>query len=307
MATITAGLVKELREKTGAGMMEAKKALVETDGDFEKAITYLKEKGLIASAKKADRIAAEGVVAIALDSNYKTASVIEVNSETDFVAKNESFKIFAKEMVNVVNENNFNEITDLHEHKHNGLLVKDYQSQLVSTIGEKIEIRRFKKVQGEFVYAYLHTVNNRIATVVTMTAENKDALKSEIFINFAKDVTMQIAASAPKYLVKEEVKPEEVEEEKRIMLLQLQEEGKEGVMAEKIVLGKLNKWYGDICLMNQVFFKEDKKTVTDVLKEVEKELNTKIAIQSFVRFEVGEGLEKRKDNFAEEVAAQLKR
>ncbi len=307
MANITAGLVKELREKTGAGMMEAKKALVETDGDFEKAITYLKEKGLIASAKKADRIAAEGIVAIALGSNYKAASVIEVNSETDFVAKNESFKVFAKEMVVVVNENNFNEISDLHEYNHNGLLVKDRQSQLVSTIGEKIEIRRFKKIQGEFVYAYLHTVNNRIATVVTMTAENKDALNSEVFVGFAKDITMQIAASAPKYLVKEEVKQEEIEEEKRIMLLQLQEEGKEGVMAEKIVLGKLNKWYGDICLMNQVFFKEDKKTVTDVLKEVEKELNTKIKIESFVRFEVGEGLEKRKENFAEEVAAQLKR
>ncbi|MBN2695040.1 elongation factor Ts [bacterium] len=305
MAQITAGMVKELREKTGAGMMDAKKALTETDGDMEKAVVYLREKGLAASAKKAARIAAEGVVAISISEDNKTASLVEVNCETDFVGKNEEFRSFAENVADVLKTKKIEDMDSLLDLNLEGATVRDQQSSLVAKIGEKIEIRRFKTLENDYVHGYLHKINYKVATLVSLKAENPAVYETEAFQNLAKDLAMQVAAASPRYLDRTQVDSTEIEKEKEITANQLRNEGKKEEMIERIVSGKLNSWYAEICLLDQSFIKEDKKSVTAIIKEVEKTLNTKITVSDFVRFEVGEGIEKRQDNFADEVAAQL--
>ena len=288
MAAISASAVKDLREKTGVGMMEAKKALEETGGDFEKAVDLLRKKGLSAAAKKATRVASEGM--IASFGEGKVGVLIEVNSETDFVAKNEEFQKFAKDLARLAAEKAPADVAALSQLTLDGGTVEEKRNALVQKIGENITIRRFERFQtGDGIATYLH--GTKIGVMVEYTGGDEQ---------LGKDVAMHIAAVNPQYLSRETVAPDAVARERAVCEAQAKESGKPANIIGKIVDGKMEKFYGDVCLLEQIFIKDPdgKQRVKNILKAA--------AVKRFVRFQLGEGIEKKKADFAEEVAAQLK-
>lgn len=288
---VTAKMVKELREKTGAGMMDCKKALVQTDGDIEAAVDFLREKGLAAAGKKADRIAAEGTTFIAEKGNE--AVLLEVNAETDFVAKNEGFQTLVKELAEQLLSVKPADVEAALESKmENGATVAEHISSAIATIGEKITLRRFvieTKTDADAFGAYLH-MGGRIG-VLTVVEGTTDAAK-------AKDVAMHIAAINPKYVSHEQISADEVDHERKVLTEQALNEGKPENIVAKMVEGRLNKYFKEICLLDQPFVKNPDETVAKFLGDAK--------VTEFVRYEVGEGIEKREDNFAEEVMNQVK-
>ena len=299
----TAKDVQTLRERTGCGMMDCKKALTETDGDMEKAIEVLREKGLAAAAKKAGRIAAEGVVYAYVDEAKKIGVVIEVNSETDFVAKNDSFIAFVDTCAKTIAEQNPATVEALLDCKAAGSneTVADMLREKILTIGENMKIRRFARYEGEVV-TYIHG-GGRIGVMVGFETDLAD--KAE-FKDYAKDIAMQVAASAPTYLDKASVPSETIEKEKEILTVQAINEGKPANIAEKMVMGRISKYYKEVCLLEQPFIKDGDLSVTPYTEKVAKELGGSITVTGFDRYEKGEGLEKKEDNFADEVASMIK-
>ena len=290
---VTASLVKELREKTGAGMMDCKKVLTETDGDMEKAIELLRERGIAKAAKKSGRIAAEGLVECYISENGKVGSIVEVNSETDFVAKNEEFKNFVINVAKQVAEKNPTDVEELLGQafiEDSTKTVKEVLTEKIATIGENMNIRRFTRFESEgLVEKYIHG-DGKIAVLVDFSKGNNEV---------AKDVCMQIAAARPEYVKREEVPQERVEKEMEILKVQAMNEGKPAEIAEKMVQGRIGKFYSEICLVDQEFVKDPDMKVSKLLET--KDAN----IVRFARFEKGEGIEKKEENFAEEVAKQI--
>ncbi len=299
----TAQDVKTLRERTGCGMMDCKKALTQADGDMDKAIDFLREQGLAKAAKKAARIAAEGV-AFAMTNDEGTAGVaLEVNAETDFVAKNADFQGFVKTVAQTVLAERPADVAELltKNAQGTGMTVADLLQEKIQTIGENIIIRRFAVFDGA-VSTYIHA-GGKIAVMVKF---DTDVAGSDEFKAYAKDIAMQVAAAAPSYLDKTQVPAEVLEHEKKIMTEQMINEGKPADKVEKIVMGKIGKYYEENCLVNQVFVKDSKVKVDQYTAQTAKSLGGSIAIVDFVRFEKGEGLEKREDDFAAEVASMVK-
>ena len=291
---VTASQVKDLREKTGAGMMDCKKVLTETEGDMEKAIELLRERGIAKAAKKSGRVAAEGLVEAYVSEDGKTGAIVEVNSETDFVAKNEEFKTFVMNVAKQIVEKNPKDVEELLAQDSievPGKTVNEVLVEKIATIGENMNVRRFVRFESEgLVEKYIHG-DGKIAVLVNMSKGTKEV---------AKDVCMQIAAARPEFLNEESVPAERVEKEKEILKAQTMNEGKPEAIAEKIVLGRIGKFYSEICLVDQAFVKDPNKKVSQMLKENDSE------VIEFARFEKGEGIEKKEENFAEEVMNQLK-
>ena len=306
MANITAADVKALRELTGVGMMDCKKALVEADGDTEKAQHILREKGLATQAKKAGRIAAEGLVAAVIKDGV--GCVVEVNSETDFVANNELFKNFVNTVALTVIEKNPADVDALLAEKASGMdcTIQEALQEIFLKIRENMSIRRFTRMEGILV-PYVHS-GGKIGVMVKL--ESDIAADNEKLFEVGKDCALQVAALNPSYLVKEQVTAEVLEDEKKILMAQMAEDPKmaskpEAVRA-KIVEGKVQKYYSENCLLEQAFVKDDKVSVGKYVESVAKELGGSIKVVEFVRFEKGEGIEKRNDNFADEVANMIK-
>lgn len=298
----TAQDVKTLREKTGCGMMDCKKALTQADGNMDAAIDILREQGLAKQAKKASRIAAEGVAYAATNADATVGVVVEINSETDFVAKNDDFMSFVKTVADTIIEKNPADVDALLAEKaaDSDMTVAELLQEKVLTIGENIKIRRFARYEGA-VATYIHA-GGKIGVMVNFETDVAD---KEGFAEYGKDIAMQIAAVNPSYLQKSDVPDEVIEHEKAIMTEQVINEGKPEAIAQKIVLGKIGKYYEENCLVNQAFVKDNKMTVEQYTAKVAKDLGGSIKILGFVRFEKGEGLEKRSDNLADEVAKQL--
>ena len=296
--------VKNLRESTGCGMMDCKKALTETDGDMEKAIELLREKGLSKIAKKAGRIAAEGIVCAIQDKDKKVGVVIEVNSETDFVAKNAVFVQFVEDCAKTVLQENPADVDALLGCTISGGTgtVQEALQEKILTIGENLKLRRFARYEGE-VETYVHG-GGRIGVMVRFEVEGTP--DAAAFQAYAKDIAMQVAASTPTYLDKDAVPAETIAKEKEILTAQAINEGKPANIAEKMVMGRINKYYKEVCLVEQPFIKAGDISVQQFTDTTAKELGVKIRIVDFVRFEKGEGLEKREDNFADEVASMVK-
>lgn len=299
----TAKDVKALREQTGCGMMDCKKALTESEGDMAKAVEYLREKGLAAAAKKSDRIAAEGVVFAAVDPSVKAGVVLEVNAETDFVAKNDLFKEFVSQVANTILKQNPADVDALLTLKADGSehTVAEELHDKVLTIGENIKIRRFVRLEGDLV-TYIHG-GGRIGVLVQF---DTDVAGKDGFEEYGKDIAMQIAAMNPRYLNEQEVPSDVVEEEKKVLTVQAMNEGKPQNIAEKMVNGRIRKFFKEICLVDQEFVKDSNLTVDKYTQETAKKLGGSIKITQFVRFEKGEGLEKRQDDLAAEVAGMVK-
>jgi elongation factor Ts len=289
---ITAELVKDLREKTGAGMMDCKKVLTETDGDMDKAADLLRERGIAKAAKKASRIASEGLVTSYLSEDKKVGAIVEVNAETDFVAKNEEFVKFVNEVAEIVAKENPTDVEDLSSKPYldSGITVGEMLTEKIAKIGENMSIRRFQRYESEgIVESYIHG-GGKIAVLVNFS-------KGESTV--ARDVCMQIAAARPEYLDEASVPADRLDKEMEILKQQAMNEGKPAEIAEKIVQGRIGKFYEEICLVDQAFVKNPDIKIKDLLKQNDAE------IVEFARFEKGEGLEKREENFAEEVAKQL--
>ena len=299
----TAQDVKNLRERTGCGMMDCKKALADAGGDMEKAVELLREKGLAAANKKAGRIASEGIVYAVSDVNAKVGAVIEVNSETDFVAKNEGFQTFVKDLAKVVMEQNPDDVDALLEAKMGTGTVADELREKILVIGENLKIRRFSRFVGSSC-AYVHGGGTH-GVLVNFEVDDTVAQKPE-FLQVGKDVSMHIAAENPSYLARADVPAEVLEKEKEILKAQALNEGKPEAIAEKMVMGRVNKFYETNCLLDQKFVKDPDITVGKYLEQAGKDFGSDITVLDFVRFEKGEGLEKRSDDFAAEVAEMVK-
>lgn len=301
----TAQDVKTLRERTGVGMMDCKKALTEANGDMDKAVELLREKGLSAAAKKAGRIAAEGIVCTVVDSAKKISAIVEVNAETDFVAKNADFVKFVEAVAATVIDANPADVEALLATKLSGSedTVEAALQEKILVIGENMKVRRFERHEGVAV-DYIHG-GGRIGVVVYFDTADDIAAKAE-FTAFGKDVAMQVAAASPQFLNKEAVPAETLEKEKEILTAQAINEGKPANIAEKMVLGRIGKFYTENCLLEQVYVKDNDLTVGKYVEKVAKELGGDIKVTGFVRFEKGEGLEKREDDFASEVASMMK-
>ena len=308
MAQITAAIVKELRERTGAGMMDCKKALVATEGDMEKAIDFLREKGLSQAAKKAGRVAAEGAVASYISADEKVGVIVEVNCETDFVGQNENFQALAKAIAEQVAVSNPADVDALLASEMDGKAVKDVVTEAIAKIGENISVRRFARFESAEgkVYSYIHGGGKIGVLVDVETDVVNDAIKE-----MAKNVAMQIAALKPQYTSDKEVSADYIEHEKEILMAQIQNDPKMAGKPEKViegaVNGRLNKELKEVCLLEQVYVKAEdgKQTVAQYLAQVAKENNANLTVKGFVRFETGEGIEKKVEDFAAEVAAQL--
>lgn len=299
---VTAKLVKELREMTGAGMMDCKKVLVETDGDIDKAIELLREKGLSKAAKKAGRIAAMGLVKTAFAADGKAAAIVEVNSETDFVAKNEEFITFVDTLAKMALESDAADMDAFMALPYEGEgTVQDALNNKIATIGENMNIRRFQKLAepGVVYTGYIHG-GGTIGVIVGLETE---ATAEEIQVT-GKDVAMQVASMNPKFLDESQVDPAWLESEKEIAKQQLLNEGKPEKMLERIIPGKVKAILKEVCLVDQKFVKNGDLSVKQYVDEAGKELGKDMRIASMVRFEVGEGIEKKEEDFAAEVAAQ---
>ena len=300
----TAADVKTLREITGCGMMDCKKALSATDGDQEKAIEFLREKGLATAEKKSGRVAADGIVYANVENNVGV--VLEVNSETDFVAKNDEFLQFVSDVAKQINVNNPADVDALLEESFiaGEGTVKDALVNKIATIGENMSIRRFARYEG-IVETYIHA-GGKIGVMVSFDVADAAKAETPEFKEFARDVAMQIAAFNAAFLDRDSVPADVVAKETEILMAQAMNEGKPANIAEKMVAGRINKYFKEICLVDQAFIKDDELTVAGYAKKVAGELGTEIKITSFVRFEKGEGIEKKEDNFAEEVANMVK-
>lgn len=283
---VTAALVKELRERTGAGMLDCKKALVETDGDIELAIENMRKSGQAKAAKKAGRIAAEGVILTTINGNR--ATMMELNCETDFVARDEGFLAFGNKILAVAAENNINSIEDLNTADLDGTTIADTRDTLVAKIGENISPRRVINVDGDVLGAYVH--GGRIGVVAILTGGDEE---------LAKDIAMHVAAASPQYVKPTDVPADVVEKEKQIQVEIAVQSGKPADIAEKMVAGRMKKFTGEISLTGQPFVKDPSVSVGDLLKSKGAD------VVNFVRFEVGEGIEKKTEDFAAEVAAQM--
>ena len=309
---VTAKLVKELREMTGAGMMDCKKALTATDGDMDKAVEFLREKGLATAQKKAGRIAAEGIVMLKVSEDGKKAVAVEVNAETDFVAKNEKFQGYVAQVAELALNTKAADIDAFMEEEwtfSESATVKEELAHQIATIGENMNIRRFAQVTEEngFVASYTH-MGGKIGVLVDVETDVvNDAVKE-----MAKNVAMQVAALKPLYTNDSEVSAEYIAHENEILLAQIMNDPKESLKPEKVIqgmiAGRINKELKEICLLDQVYVKAEdgKQSVGKYVQEVAKANNANITIKGFVRFETGEGLEKKEENFAEEVAKQMK-
>lgn len=302
----TAADVKALRERTGCGMMDCKKALTESDGDIKKATEYLREKGLAAAAKKSGRIAAEGMAFAKTNEDGTVGAIVEVNSETDFVSKNSEFINFVENCADAVINNGPKDLNSLLLCKlcKNCQTVGEILTEKIATIGENIKIRRFERFSG-LVATYVHA-NGKIAVMLRAKLSDDSKNCTDEIKTALKDIAMQIAAVNPGYLSKESVPADVLENERRILTEQVINEGKPEAVANKIVNGKLNKFYKENCLLEQVFVKDSNLTVAGYLNSVGKSASTDVAILDFVRYERGEGIEKKETNFASEVSAMVK-
>lgn len=303
MANISAQLVKELREMTGAKMMDCKKALVETEGNIEKAIEFLREKGLADAAKKSGRVAAEGIVKTYISEDKKKGSVLEFNCETDFVAANEEFVAFADRLAQMAVETSANNVEELLNEKFDGeATVSESLKALIAKLGENMTVRRFTKfsVDNGIVSSYIHG-GGRIGVLVEVACDKASDVLDEV----AKEVCMQIAAANPLFLGKDDVDNEAIEKEKEIYRVQALNEGKPENIVEKMVVGRIQKYYKEVCLLEQLWVKDSDKTITKFLEEKSKEVGSPIKVTRFVRYERGEGIEVEKVDFAEEVARQI--
>ncbi len=301
--SFTAQDVKALREKTGCGMMDCKKALTEADGNMDAAIDFLREQGLAKQAKKASRIAAEGIAIAVTNDTNTVGTVIEVNSETDFVAKNVDFQNFVNTCAQTVIAENPADVDALKACTAVGteMTVEALLQEKVLTIGENLQIRRFERFESPCV-GYVHA-GGKIGVIVTFDTDVDTT--SETFVTFGKDIAMQIAAMNTQYLNAEAVPADVLDHEKKIMRELVLNEGKPEAIADKIVAGKINKYYKENCLVNQEFVKDNSMTIQQYTDSIAKELGGKIVITGFVRYEKGEGIEKRQDDFAAEVAAMV--
>ena len=302
--TFTAKDVAALRAKTGCGMMDCKKALTASNGDMDAAVDFLREKGLAAATKKAGRIAAEGVAYACVNEKEDAAVAIEINAETDFVAKNEEFQKFVKTCADTVMQKNPADLDALLAEKAVGsdLTIDDLLKEKIQVIGENIKIRRFTRFEG-VVTSYVHA-GGRIGVIVKFDTTPEIA-KTDAFKEYAKNIAMQVAAANPSCLNEASVPADVTEHEKKILTEQVINDGKPAAIAEKIVVGRLKKFYKEICLVDQPYVKDGDLSVQQYTDSVAKELGGKIAIQAFVRYEKGEGIEKRSDNFADEVAGMI--
>ncbi len=292
MANITAALVKDLRERTGAGMMDCKKALVACEGEIEKAIDFLREKGLSQAAKKADRVAAEGAVVDYISADEKVGVILEVNCETDFVGKNEDFQALATSIAKQVAELNPADVEALLASEMDGKTVQDVVTAAIAKIGENISVRRFQRYESAEgkVYSYIHG-GGKIGVLVDMKGGDAE---------LGKDVAMQVAAANPQYLTRAEVPADVLDREKDVLTEQARNEGKPEKIIEKMVLGRINKFYKEVCLVDQEFIKDGDLTITKLLKSKDAE------VARFARFQLGEGIEKKQEDFAAEVASFMK-
>ena len=303
---ITAAMVKELREMTGAGMMDCKKALNATEGDMDKAVEFLREKGLAAMAKKANRVAAEGIVAAKVSEDGKTAAIVEVNSETDFVAKNADFQAYVARVVEQVLASNADSMESFMAEPwidDASVTVEQALSQKIAIIGEKLSIRRFEKVSASdgVVASYIHGGGKIGVLAVLETSASGDAVSE-----CGKNVAMQVAALNPKYVTRDEVPADFVEHEKEILKTAAMNENpnKPENIIDKMIIGRLNKELKEICLVDQAYVKDGDLSVKKYVDSVAKEVGAAITVKSFVRYQTGEGIEKREDDFAAEVAKQ---
>lgn len=306
MAAVTAGMVKELRELTGAGMMDCKKALAETDGNMEKAVEFLREKGLAAASKKAGRIAAEGLVSTVVSEDGKSAAIVEVNSETDFVAKNAQFQSYVADVAAQALKTGAKDIDAFLAEtwaKDTSLTVAQALSSQIAVIGENMSIRRFEKITTDgLVVDYIHGGGRIGVLIEASTSVANDAVKEAL-----KNIAMQIAALTPKYVNRDEVPQDFIDHEMEILKVQAKNENpdKPDNILEKMIVGRLNKELKEFCLVDQAYVKDGDLTVGKYLEQVSKEVGGKVDVKRFVRFETGEGLEKKEENFAEEVAKQM--
>ncbi len=304
MASFTAKDVATLRAKTGCGMMDCKKALTEVDGDMDKAIDVLREKGLAKAAKKAGRVAAEGVAFACTNDNCSAGVVVEINAETDFVAKNAEFQKFVQICADTILEKNPSDVEELKKMTATGsdMTIEALLQDKIVTIGENIQIRRFARNEGT-VATYVHA-GGRIGVMVNFETDETTASKEE-FKLYAKDIAMQVAAVNPNFLDSNSVPADVLEHERKILTEQVMNQGKPANIAEKIVDGKMSKFYKENCLVDQAFVKDSDIDVKKYTENKAKELGANIKILSFVRFEKGEGIEKKEDNFAEEVQSMI--
>jgi len=300
---VTAGMVKDLRERTGAGMMDCKNVLVETDGDMEKAIELLREKGLAKAAKKAGRVASQGLVDLAFAADGSAAAAIEVNAETDFVAKNEEFVEFVRTLADMALSSDAADMDGFMAlpYKDEGTVTEALNNK-ISKIGENMSIRRFVKFStpGVVYVGYIHG-GGKIGVIIGLKT---DATVDEVTV-MGRDVAMQVASMSPRYISEEDVDPEYIESEKRILVQQALNEGKPQDIVEKMVMGRLKKELKETCLLEQKFVKNGDITVAQYVDESAKELGKAVKVIEMVRYEVGEGIEKKEENFAEEVAKQM--
>ena len=305
MANFTNKDIMKLREQTGVGMMDCKKALIATDGDFEEAIKYLREKGMASAAKKASRVAAEGLVNCLVADDKKTAVVLEVNCETDFVARSEQFVALVDKLSKHILTSDAKTVEELlAEQFEDGKTGNDLVAEAVASIGEKISVRRFTKfaldVDG-LIASYIH-MGGKIGVLVEIKSAGDNAALQEL----AKNLAMQVAAAKPEFLNKEDVDPAKLENEKEILTAQSRNEGKPEAVIEKMVLGRINKYYKEVCLIEQEYVRDNSMTIKQVVAECEKAVGCPVTVSAFVRYEMGEGIEKRVDNFVDEIAEQLK-
>lgn len=301
----TAQDVKELREKTGCGMMDCKKALTACDGDMDKAVDFLREKGLATAAKKAGRIASEGIVDVVIEGNV--GAVVEVNSETDFVGKNAEFRTFVGNIAKQIITDNPADVEALLAAPYAanaGQTVDAALKEKIATIGENMNIRRFGRFEGTLV-GYIHG-EGRIGVIVKFNVGDAAKAESDEFKTFGKDIAMQVAAAYPEYTKVEDVPQDVIAKETEIFKAQAMNEGKPEAIAEKMVVGRLNKRYKELCLVEQPFVKNPDQSVAKYTEETAKALGTTIEIVDFIRLEKGEGLEKKEENFADEVASMMK-
>ena len=306
MAAVTSAMVKELRERTSAGMMDCKKALVESDGDMEKAIEWLREKGLSQAAKKASRIAAEGVVAQYISEDGTVGVIVEVNCETDFVAKTDNFVNFCNNVAKHIAKANPADVDTLLTQAFvddASKTVSDLVSEATVAIGEKISIRRFARYETTGVVStYIH-MGGKVGVLVEVSTDKQD---DEIKV-FAHDLALQIAAAKPEAVRREEVDAAKLEKEKEILRAQAINEGKPEKIVDRMVEGRIETYYKEVCLLEQPFVKDGDKSIKGLMAEVAKATGANLDVVRFARFERGEGIEKRQDNFAEEIAAQMKK
>jgi len=301
--SITAAMVSELRKKTGAGMMDCKKALTETGGNMDEAVDFLRKKGLSAAAKKSGRVAAEGAVAAA--SAGSAGALVEVNAETDFVAKNDAFQAFVAGVRDVVLANDVADVDALKglDYPGSGRTVAEELTHQIATIGENMSLRRFQRVDaGQGVVAsYVHGAG-KIGVLIELQTESTDGRVEEL----GKQIAMHVAAATPQYLNRDSVPAEIVDKEKEIMRVKALDSGKPENIVDKIILGQINKYFGEVCLLEQAFVIDPDQKVGKVVEALAKELGSEIKLNSYVRFQLGDGIEKKDDDFAAEVAALSK-